>query len=176
MIYSHNALAQLLHISISYPGMQRLCDEGLEECRDIQTDGMMTIAIKSVIVPILLYVSQYACHVRTIAPSRSHRALRLIELGWPAGPCPGSRPPSISISAIHSHFQGRCHVLHSVVRILAFELASSGKKKRKKERRRRFQCCGQDRVQTRRGHTLRLGEQARLHEEVGAVCQCVWGG
>lgn len=40
------------------PGMQRLCDKGLEghgecRCRDIQTDGMMTTAIKSVIVPIL---------------------------------------------------------------------------------------------------------------------------
>lgn len=35
------------------PGMQRLGDEGLEECRDIQTDEMMTIAIKLVIVPIL---------------------------------------------------------------------------------------------------------------------------
>lgn len=33
--------------------IEALCDEGLEECRDIQTDGMMTIAIKSVIVPIL---------------------------------------------------------------------------------------------------------------------------
>lgn len=126
MIYTHNALVQLLHISISYPGMQRLCDEGLEECRDIQTDEMMTIAIKSVIVPILYYCTvcvtirlsfPYYCPIH-----RFHRALRLIELA--SGTVP--RVPAAINLNLRNTFACTFKVvaiLHSVVR--SFELGSS---------------------------------------------------